>query len=108
MGGLPRKSMKIPKKVKVGPHIYQIKMVTNMNYEHGSMGITAIDKTTISIDSNSSLTQQEDTLIHEILHTIQHQVNFLDTRDHEIEEKGVARLTPLLLQVIRDNPKIFK
>lgn len=99
--------MRIPKKVKIGPHIYIVKLEKDLSGNHGLMGQSRHTSSEIVIDPNLSGSQLEDTLLHEILHAIQFQTRFISDGEKD-EELAVSRLTPLLLQVIKDNPEIFK
>jgi hypothetical protein len=68
--------MKIPKKIKSQGLWWSIKLVDDMD----DLGKTDYDKQTIEIRSHLSKHQQEITLLHEILHTINTTLNH-DTLD---------------------------
>lgn len=99
--------MNIPKKVKVGAHSYKVSFEKDLSTNHAVMGQSRHAKGQIVLDTEQMQTQLEDTFIHEILHAIQFQCNFLNTRDGQVEEDAIARLAPALLQVIKDNPNLF-
>ena len=99
--------MNIPKKVKIGPHIYKIKYVKDLNHDHDIVGQSLHLRGTIKIDPDQSISQQEDTFIHEILHAIDEQTKFTES-DRSESEKTIQRLSPLFLSIIKDNPDIFK
>lgn len=69
------------------------------------MGSTNLDKGVIAIREGLSEDQTSDTLLHEVLHAV-----FLATglNGEDREEELIERLTPMLLQVIRDNPDLIQ
>jgi hypothetical protein len=81
--------MRIPKELKIGGHQYQIKMVS----EFDKCGVTNRDKGTISISSELPRSQREATLIHEILHAI----------NNELDHALLDSLSEQLYQVLSDN-----
>lgn len=99
--------MKIPKKIKIGPHTYKIKYQKGMSKNHSVLGQTRMLDGVIAIDPEQIQTQLEDTFIHEILHAINMQVEFVN-RDRDVEESAIIKLSPLLLQIIKENKEIFK
>lgn len=99
--------MKIPKRIKIGPHIYEVKIDEKLQENHDKMGLTNHTKLKIVLDASQAPGQMEDTFIHEILHAINNQVGFVD-KDYKEEESSICRLTPMLLQVIKDNWKVLK
>lgn len=98
--------MKLPKEIKIGPHTYKARFEENYSANHGTLAESRHTHTQIVIDPSQSESQLRDTLLHEILHCINAQVGFVSHERSE-EEAAVARLAPMLLQVIQDNPEIF-
>lgn len=99
--------MTIPKTIKVGPHIYKISVEDDFAENHGALAQARHTKTAIIIDPAQSASQMYDSLLHEILHCINNQVEFAP-KDRELEEQAVSRLAPMLLMLIEDNPELFK
>lgn len=84
-------------------------VVKNMSREiadaEGCFGIYTHGKQEIKIDFSVSNERVIDTLIHEINHAIW---NIFGLDDEEDEEKSVNTLSLGLMQVFRDNPKLYK
>jgi len=95
--------MKIPKKLKIGGHIFKIESVKYtkkqdfIDYEGCPCGDCDIPNSSIRIYSNQTQSQIEESLIHEILHAIN------NTLDHSL----LHNLAHSLHQVLRDN-KLLK
>lgn len=85
--------MKIPKKLKVGAHIYTVKLVKSAGLAEGELGNTDIAHNKMVIDTNQEPDQVEETFIHEIFHAINNQL------DHAMLES----LAHQFHQVLRDN-----
>lgn len=63
--------MKIPSKVKVGAHTYEVKFIDELD----KCGATNRDKNIISISTDLPYDQQEATFIHEIFHAINNELD---------------------------------
>lgn len=88
--------MKIPKKLKIGGHVYKIKFLDIVRLDGltgDEMGYCDKEKNEIRIQKGMSQSQTEETLIHEILHGINNVVS------HETTES----LAHSLHQVLKDN-----
>ena len=89
--------MKLPKKLKIGGHIYEVKLVEAKRAVHmnlDSAGSTSSHKThVIEIDQNLAQTSREQTLLHEIFHAI----------NGELEHALLESLSQQLYQVFKDN-----
>jgi hypothetical protein len=73
------------------------------------LGLTNPDEQTIMVESvDAGLDVQAVTLLHEVIHAVFSQVGMRDTLDHNVEEAVIKRQTPLLLQVLRENPKLIE
>ena len=92
--------MKIPKKIKIGGHIVTVKVVDKVaedpEVQQWAGGWTE-SQNLIEIRAGQAQSQKEVTLIHEILHCINLQLN----HDH------VEFLSQALYQVIKDNKLYF-
>jgi len=91
--------MKIPKKIKIGGHEFKIvfkkaSLVDEGNADSGSLDT---DSNTIEINEKLTQSQKEVTLLHEIFHAM----------NTELNEVMVESLSQQLYQVFMDN-KMFK
>lgn len=94
----------MPKHVRVGPFTYRIAVTPDID----EFGHTANDVHRISINVDQSTVSMKDTLLHEVLHACFFTVNLRDQVDYEAEERIVRRLSTILLQVLRSNPKLVE
>ena len=95
--------MKIPKKVKIGGHWYKVLLRKNRERQDGSSSLGSENSrfNNIWIDGNQAITQQESTLLHEIIEAI----NYLNHLS--LGEKEISVLETNLYQVLKDN-KLLK
>lgn len=110
--------MNRPSKVIIGPHTYDILWGEGSwkKYAKGSddndIGQTLVRENKLLIKGwDLALSQAQDTLLHEILHAIFRTWGWsgLDFgKGHDLEEAVVSVTTPHLLQVLRDNPKVYE
>lgn len=84
--------MKIPKTLKVGGHVYEVKLVDPDDIQK-DCGECAVDKLEIKIKKNMPQTMKEETLIHEAIHAM----NF------GLSEESVQYLSMAFYQLLRDN-----
>jgi hypothetical protein len=71
----------------------------------GVSGLTSYNSHTIYISRKQSLKNEQDTLMHELLHCVMgHKFTDKKVIGHDI----IANLTPKLLQLFRDNPELVK
>lgn len=94
----------IPKRVKVGPHQYQVVVLPNaiLNVT-GRAGQCDAQRGVITIDGTQTPTQLADTLLHEVTHALL-EVTDLDT---DVAERVALAMGPGLLDLIRDNPRLI-
>lgn len=85
--------MTIPKRLKIGGHTYQVKLEKPGELGQDKVGCHDIEKGLISIDSTLAKSHQEATLLHEILHAV----------NSELEHPIVEALAQQLYQVLSDN-----
>ena len=93
--------MRIPKKVKIGAHIYTV--IFRDDLDDDNFGTCRPRKLKIFIDETVETTQQEETFIHEIMHDIFHQMGFSTTWSYEKEEQMVQSLSHAFYQVLKEN-----
>ena len=93
-------------KVKIGYYTYKIKWVTKYMDDciPGQLddGCTDNEHSVIRITIHVDLKHQQSALLHEMLHAI------VDTSSARASSEGVAELSPLLLEVMHDNPEVMK
>ncbi len=87
--------MKIPKQIKIGGHIYKVVLEPDIleTSQGNSCGTRDRTKGTIAINSSLIRTEQEAVLFHEILHTI----------NNEMNEEQIELFAQALYQVFSDN-----
>ena len=90
--------MKLPKSVRIGGHEV---IVILSDWDDGRMGASNIVDNKIHINRNCSCTQQESTLLHEILEYINSSCNL------ELRHEQICTLEVILYQTIKDNKLIF-
>lgn len=88
--------MKIPKKLKIQGHDVTVKMVDDLPNSQWSGAWTASENL-IEIRKGYTPTQTEVTLIHEIIHAV----------NNELDHYLVEALSQQLHQVLKDNKLIF-
>jgi len=102
--------MKPPTKVKVSPFTVTISLDRTLSRVVEASGSYQADMSMAVIDPGLELGQEQDTVLHELLHAIWRQTH-LDTKypDEDADSKGeliIQTLAPRLLALIRDNPKL--
>lgn len=88
--------MKIPKKIKIGAHTFEVLLVERVDDED-NVGECCSSDCVIKIQKNQTESQIAKTLLHEIVHA----------SDAHLTEPQVDRLGHILLQVLRDNKLDF-
>lgn len=96
--------------IAVGPHVYEVVIdkdainACSAKLDEPVVGQCDTSACQIVIDPDQSPTQLLDTLLHEVLHACFDLIGASSDVDHDTEEKLVRRLSPVLIQVLRDNP----
>ena len=85
--------MKIPKKLKIGGHIYKVVFQKQTDLAENDCGKTDRAKGIIAIDTNLIQSEKEATLIHEIIHII----------NAEYKEVEVDFLAQAIYAVLKEN-----
>jgi hypothetical protein len=105
----------LPRKVKVGSTRYTVQATEDalMRAEHKEMsGLSGhTDYNAIVVDQKLAADRFAEVLLHETLHaTFEHCGLAYDLEGQEggLEEQVVRRLAPVLLGVLRDNPKLVR
>lgn len=108
--------LKRPKSVKVGPYVYTITFVKEPDWsadEADAGGVTRNESHRIDIRLEPGCNEDSlrGILVHEILHVIFHVGSIGPTirkiSKSDMEEFVVASTEPVLLAVLRDNPKVL-
>lgn len=94
--------MKIPNKVKIGAHSYDIIFQDDVE-EDGVFGTCRPRKLKIYIDDGVPKSQQEDTFFHEVLHAIFHQTGNSTPWNPEKEERIVMSVAHSFYQMLKEN-----
>jgi len=98
--------IKIPKKLKVGAHIYKIIQESRVISLTDMSGLQKKIQLSITLDSHLPQSIQEEIFIHEVLHSVFSEAGYGDdenTKFKTTEEMLVERLTPVLYQILCDN-----
>ncbi len=94
--------MEIPGRIKIGPFIYTVEFHDGYFNKDDERVYGEVDErtSTINIDSDASPDMIKDAVLHEIIHAI--------LMMYEKDDEALVRcLTPMLLGVIKDNPKLM-
>jgi hypothetical protein len=94
----------IPKTVKVGPHVYSI--LRKSKAEMKDHGLCDWDQVQIKIQERLRKSKAQEVLLHEVLHACCYP-NMADVQN-KTDEEFVDTVSPLLLQVLRDNPELVE
>ena len=106
---------KMPTNVRIGVHNWRIlrKTKEQMKDEESEaghdMGLCVYENQEIHIQRGIRLSRQQEVLLHEIKHACMENLTFTDEslKDaYKAEEAVVNFLSPVLLQVIQDNPEL--
>lgn len=99
---------KLPvQKVLVGPYEYSITYDPNIRQAGDVVGLFGADMESILIDPQLGRMKERETVLHEVRHGIWHMCLSDELSDKQ-EEKVIKRETPLLLDVLRRNPRLVK
>ena len=93
--------MFLPSSVKVGPYDYRI-VVDEPGEHEGEFRSRKMEIGIVVKDRHPR--HIAETLLHEILHAVNHVADVGDTTD---EEASVTRSSPILFAVMRDNPDLM-
>jgi hypothetical protein len=107
--------MKPPKSINIGGYVYSVtvdealaNVVALDNGEGRVLGATRYRHQSIVLDPDQHPQQLRDTLLHEVLHALNDTAYALGDPRTPIEEETILRLTPPLLTLLRDNPKLVE
>ena len=99
--------MKIPKRLRIGGFIWEVKEDFDIKEEGGIHGSTHYKKQKIFLDPEISQQKKEQTLLHEIMHAIWWQTGLWERYKEEptkkIEEEIIHALSMGIYQVLKEN-----
>lgn len=93
----------LPATIKVGPHVYRVVSPNRALEAEDAAGRTSPAVGEIQVRSEHSHTYVADTLLHEVLHAVIHNVSGAPS---DQEEQFVERMSTGLLAVLRENPDL--
>lgn len=102
--------MTLPKRLRVGPYSYTVANDADTanrvcrEREADLLGHTDSRALLIMVEPDQAPGQARDTILHEALHALMSLGNVYD--DPKREEEVVSQLSPLLLDLLRRNPKL--
>ncbi len=97
----------LPRTIKIISQEYQVKEMPELEKRQGDfLGLCRNSELEIFIDERWKDQVQANTLLHEILHAVAHQMGKLGL-DGKAEERVVETMANGLCAVIRDNPRLF-
>lgn len=100
------------KTLKVGPHEFEVTADVDRHNaacreaQSDLLGRTNFKTLVITLEPTQAPSQMADTLLHETLHCVTDQTGLSAEWGTAKDEAIVARITPLLLAVLRDNPQL--
>lgn len=93
--------LRMPESVKIGPHTYTIVRA----YRNGANGYCDMDGLKLAVQPRLRKTKAQEVLLHEIVHALTHPT--LCGSGKFTDEEFVTGVTPLLLQVLKENPGLL-
>ena len=96
--------MDVPTKVKVGAHTYTVVLVDSSELDIGLRGECDSNEFVIRLSKELPLETIATTLFHELLHALWDSRSMPKRID---EERAVLNFEEGILQLLRDNPKLF-
>ena len=97
--------MKPPRTVRVGPHVYSVSTEQRNGDDYGE---TQIDRCEIRLAAKQGPSQLRETLLHEALHACTALAGLRVEWGEDRDESCVTRLAPILLDVLRRNPRLIE
>lgn len=92
----------IPRSLWVGPHKYR---VLSEERKTDDFGETNTHRCEIRINRDQCLSQQRETFLHEAIHACTSLTGLQSELGDDFDEKVATRLAPVLLDVLRRNPR---
>lgn len=100
-------SFDLPSTIKIIAQKYEVKKMPEVEKRQGDfLGLCRNSELEIFVDDRWKDQIQANTLLHEILHAVAHQMGKFGL-DDKSEEKAVETMANGICAVMRDNPKLF-
>ena len=96
---------KLPETIRVMGFAVAVSSPNDVLEAKNAFGAASWDKQTIEVGDNETLERQQQSLLHELLHTASSSVLALDEQLNERQVKAVAGV---LHQIFRDNPAVLE
>lgn len=101
----------LPQSLQIGPFLYRvyadIDKIKDAEKESGSLfGVTSVGELEILLHPSSHDLVQRETLLHEVLHAVFHNVGLSERFGEKTEEQVVRSLSPALFDLLRRNPDL--
>ncbi len=103
--------MKLPRVIYIGPFVYEVQcspISTLTLAAQQRIGECSYEDLAIRLAHSLAPGQTRETLLHEAMHALSNMAGLDHELGDEAEEKVVRRLAPLLLALLRDNPKLVR
>ena len=99
--------MSRPERIRILGKVYRVRVVTERTagFEEGDYGECDNDKLVISLVAGRSLGNDQDTLMHEVIHAVEFQMGVDGAINKKVsEEQRTQGLATGFLAVLKDNP----
>lgn len=90
-----------PSSVRIIGKTYKVLYASGKPLDDDNLGELDHDKQRIHVRTGQPLEQEQDTLLHEVVHGIDHEMNL------NMSEKQVRGLATGMLAVLKDNPRLL-
>lgn len=107
--------VKLPKRLRIGSFTWKLRYDNEATAASGTTGATMADQLTVIVQSKASGNAKQvvqDTVLHEVLHAIWAQTylktDYPDSGNDSVGEKMISELSPHILALLRDNPKLVR
>ena len=99
----------MPHTIKVGPHVYTVVRKTAVDMPE-VMGNSDFDKVEIMVRKGLRKSKAQEILLHELLHACTYPsfTGVYEGEEKLMTEEFVNAVAPVLLQVLKDNPKLVE
>lgn len=99
---------RLPKKVKIGPYIYDVEIQdTPVAGDKACLAYQDFDRQVLAIKKDTKPAVKRMAVVHESMHAMYDLAEFQEGVLYS-EEEVVSRLSPLIVQFIQDNPKLME
>lgn len=97
-----------PKEIEVGPYVYSILCgdAPSRTQLGGDCGETDSSELVIRINGDRVSGVRRETTLHEVLHALTDMAGLVEQYGTKTDEQWCRRVTPLLLDTLRRNPKL--